>query len=80
MEKLLNYDHNTVWRRIRNNYIVLLWGMVARGKIDGVFLKMPPEKDIPNLPDEPRTHMCDLTVLSPEKEEQPTHEISIKKI
>lgn len=51
VEKLLQCDQNTYWRKCRNNYISLLYEMVSRGKISGVFLKMPPEKDLANLSD-----------------------------
>lgn len=51
MEKLLQYDENTVWRKIRNNYIGVLYEMVSKGKIEGIFLRMPPENDLPNFVD-----------------------------
>lgn len=54
--------------------------MVMRGKIEGIFTKMPPEKDIPNLTEAELRKATQDTKTHNKSEPILAHEVIIKKI
>lgn len=54
--------------------------MVMRGKIEGIFTKMPPEKDIPNLTEIELKKATHDTKVHQKSEPILAHEVIIKKI